>query len=132
MQKFTVPLNWPFSSSLAQNIQPVTSWWSPSGGQFGLVNISLGQSNKPELEAEILDRAAGYGRQLGILMDAVAVMARRLDVDRLERAERQAMIALGELSLQIAAIKALHGAAAVKLDPEPFYLPPAPRNLVRD
>jgi hypothetical protein len=61
----------PLSGDVLQRI--VTSWFRD--GQFGLVNVQ-GVSRDPGLEERIVTQVAGYGRQLGRLMEAVEVLAR--------------------------------------------------------
>ena len=48
------------------------------GSQFGLININLGQSSNPTVEEEVLTDVASYGRQLGRISDALAVLLARL------------------------------------------------------
>ena len=38
--------------------------------QFGLINITVGQSSDPSVEADVLTDVAGYGKQLGRIEDA--------------------------------------------------------------
>jgi len=45
-----------------------------TGGQFGLVNINLGQSSEPKVEEEVLSDIATYGKQLGRIGDALIVL----------------------------------------------------------
>ena len=41
--------------------QPILPGWF-TGAQFGLFNISLGQSAAPEVESAVLDEVGSYGR----------------------------------------------------------------------
>ena len=73
----------PFQVSLApeklwQAINPL-SIYQP-GAQFGFFNINLGQTPRPDVEQEILERVGSYGRQLGRIGDALQVL---LDPPRL-------------------------------------------------
>ncbi|MGC2221702.1 MAG: hypothetical protein WA624_04695 [Methylocella sp.] len=64
----------PLSGDVTQSINPWTAIFNPTGGQYGLINITLGQSSAPEVEADVLSDVAGYGKQLGRIGDAVLVL----------------------------------------------------------
>ena len=66
MPSFKLPL----SGDVVQSINPWTALLSPIGSQFGLININLGQSSAPDVEAEVLSDVASYGKQLGQIGDA--------------------------------------------------------------
>jgi hypothetical protein len=68
---------WPGSAQILQ--QPILPQWS-----FGNITINQRNSSAPETEMEILAENS-YGRQLGKLIDAVAVLVR--DRPRGERPE---------------------------------------------
>lgn len=72
----------PFQVSLAperlwQAINPF--YFAAEGAQFGLVNISLGQTKHPEVERAVLDEVGSYGRQLGHIGDAMEVLMDLVD-----------------------------------------------------
>jgi hypothetical protein len=69
----------PLSGDVSQVIDPMTWYLRVFGSQLGLVNINLGKSSDPELEAQILDDVGSYGRQLGQLGDAMCVLLNHLD-----------------------------------------------------
>jgi hypothetical protein len=48
----------PLSGDVVQSISPFTAFMSPIGSQFGLVNITLGQSSFPPVEADVLAESA--------------------------------------------------------------------------
>lgn len=58
----------PLSGDVVQSIYP--SFFSPTGGQFGLVNITVGQSSAPDVEKDVLSDVAGYGKQIGQIAEA--------------------------------------------------------------
>jgi hypothetical protein len=62
----------PLSGDVVQSINPFTAFMT--GGQFGLVNINVGQSNDENVEKEVLTDVAGYGMQLGRIEDALVVL----------------------------------------------------------
>ena len=78
MARFRLPL----SGDVTQTINPWTWIFSPQASQFGLVNIDLGPSGDPDVEAEILSDIASYGRQIGRLQDVMGIL-----IDRLEKSE---------------------------------------------
>jgi hypothetical protein len=107
----------PLSGDVVQSINPFTAFMT--GGQFGLVNITLGQSSAPEVEQDVLSDVATYGKQLGRVGDALIVLLNHFHPRRPLRAEESAAIdALKEMLEKIAAVKerherpALHAAAA--------------------
>ena len=64
----------PLSGNVTQSINPWNWVFNPTGGQFGLVNIALGQSSNPAVEEEVLTDVASYGKQLGRIEDALLVL----------------------------------------------------------
>ena len=62
----------PLSGDVVQSINPFTAFMT--GGQLGLININLGQSSDPKVEADVLSDVATYGKQLGRIGDALAVL----------------------------------------------------------
>lgn len=85
MRPYTMP---PFAPFFAPLSGPVTQafeiWsdWFQSVGQIGLVNIDLGNAGDEALEREILTDVGSYGRQLGQVSDALAVLIEYADLDR--------------------------------------------------
>jgi hypothetical protein len=55
----------PLSGDVVQSISPFTAFMSPIGSQFGLINITLGQSSAPEVEGDVLPDGGTYGKQIG-------------------------------------------------------------------
>jgi len=52
----------------------------PSGtGQIGFINISGAASSKPEVEADIIENVATYGRQLGRMSDVLDAILSHLN-----------------------------------------------------
>ncbi len=71
----------PLSGDVNQNINPFTAFFAPMGGQYGLINISLGLSKDPAIEQDVLTDVGSYGRQLGRIGDALKVLIDRLPSD---------------------------------------------------
>jgi hypothetical protein len=70
MSEFRLPL----SGNVNQTINPWTWMFSSVGSQFGLINVNMGQSSDPVLEARIIDQVGTYGKQIGQLGDAIRVL----------------------------------------------------------
>ena len=93
----------PWSGDVTQAID--TSLLRASGSQLGLININEQAAGNAELEQRIVTQEASYGRQLGQLMDAVAVLVRHTDIEALPPSERVALDALLEMRERIDAVK---------------------------
>ncbi len=103
----------PLSGDVVQSIYP--SFFSPTGGQFGLVNITVGQSSAPEVERDVLSDVAGYGKQIGQVADALLAVIEHLEArsdDAL--ADNEAIIAFKELMHSVATVKERHGRKACR------------------
>ena len=86
-----------------------------SGNQ---VNVYLGKSSAPEVEADILDRVGTYGKQLGQLTDAVIVLLRRLpDRTSLPPEERDALAKFEAMAADVETIKEKHKRPALAHEP---------------
>ncbi len=100
----------PLSGNVTQSILPWNWIFNPTGGQFGLVNISLGQSSNPAVEEEVLSDVASYGKQLGRIEDALLLLVSRVEqAGGLSDDEKKAFAALKDMTDEIAAVKAKHG-----------------------
>jgi hypothetical protein len=116
----------PLSGNVTQSINPWNWVFNPTGSQFGLVNIALGQSSNPAVEEEVLSDVASYGKQLGRIEDALLLLIARAEKSGgLSAEETQAFGALKDMMGQIAAVKTKHGAAPV---PAAAPLPKAKRK----
>jgi hypothetical protein len=107
----------PLSGDVTQSINPFTAFMT--GGQFGLININLGQSSEPKVEEEVLSDVASYGKQLGRIGDALIVLLKHFHPRAPLTAEETAAIdALNEVLEKVARVKekyhrpALHPHAA--------------------
>lgn len=89
----------PLSGDVTQDIA------SSIGGQLGLININATRSGDPGLEQRIITQVASYGRQLGWLVEAVDVLARRQPRSGLGEADIHALDQLHELAERVAAAK---------------------------
>ena len=83
----------PSLGNFVQPIAPVTSWFSP--------NIEVNYKGDPAIERDVVTSVAGYGSQLGTLIDAVVESAGDENGPAMQR--------LRALKGQIDAIKDKHG-----------------------
>lgn len=108
----------PLSGDVVQSISPFTAFMSPIGSQFGLINITLGQSSAPEVEKDVLSDVGTYGKQLGKIGDALLVLVERMSATpALPPEERAAIDAFKEMLHQIAEVKERHGRPALRARP---------------
>ena len=99
----------PLSGNVTQSINPWTMLFNPVGSQVGLVNIDLGQSSQPEVEQEVLNDVASYGKQIGRIEDALVVLLDHFNPKRpLTDQEQQAIDDLRELVAQVQKVKQHH------------------------
>lgn len=126
MADFTLPIttvNAPLSGAVTQTINPWTLFFNPMNSQLGLVNytINLGASAQPAVEQAVLSEVASYGRQLGRIEDAFAVLLKALDGKlALDAAEAEAIDAFRRMMAEIAAVKRRHRREVRQADPRPF------------
>jgi hypothetical protein len=99
----------PLSGDVVQSINPWTVFFQPQGGQWGLININLGQSSAPDVESEVLTDVGTYGKQLGKVGDALLVLMDHFRPARaLSTKEEEALSELREMLVSIDAIKRRH------------------------
>jgi hypothetical protein len=79
----------PLSGDVFQAINPWNWFVRTVGNQVGLVNINLGKSSDPQLEEQILDEVGSYGRQLGQIGDALAVLIKHVKLDALNAEDKR-------------------------------------------
>ena len=103
----------PLSGDVVQSINPFTAFMT--GGQFGLININMGQSSEPKVEEEVLSDVATYGKQLGRIGDALIVLLAHFHPrNPLTAEETEAIAALKELLEKVAAVKEKHNRPAIR------------------
>lgn len=96
----------PLSGDVLQSINPWSWYLSSVGGQFGLVNINLGKSSDPALERQILDEVGSYGRQIGRIGEALAVLLKHVDPAVLSDDEKKTLWAFESQMEEIRRLKA--------------------------
>ena len=104
MPNLTIPLA---PQQLWQAINPLTIY--QNGGQIGLINVSIGQTQHPEIEDEILDEVGSYGRQIGRIGDAIEVLIASADRAGWTPEQKDAIAVLEGQLAAIRKIKRQHG-----------------------
>lgn len=98
-----------FSMPLSGDVSQPWSWtFGPTTAQLGLFNINLGRSGNPQVEQEVLDEVGSYGKQLGCIGDALAVLIKHVKLDELSPTERDAITKLRFQLEAVERIKAGH------------------------
>lgn len=65
----TQPFMWPFSLFAPQNLnQPILPDWSFAG-------VNVNYAGDPNIEKEVVSKVASFGKQLGIISEAVLALA---------------------------------------------------------
>lgn len=72
----------PLSGDVTQDYAPVTSWWSPQ--------LEFNFAGNQKVEAEVVRNVASYGKQLGILTEAVLALGEGNDSSEIKRLRAQA------------------------------------------
>lgn len=96
----------PLSGDVTQAINPWTWFARIAGSQMGFININQTTGGDPELEQEIVENVASYGRQLGRLSDAVNVLIENTDRSALSDEARESLEAFESMAAQIERTKA--------------------------
>lgn len=72
----------PLGGDVVQSITPWTGFFSNLGNNFSLFSLNLGRSSNPQIEQQVLDEVGSYGKQLGRIGDALAVLMAHFKPDR--------------------------------------------------
>ena len=80
--------------------------WQNSGNQqVGFINISGNASAKPDVERDIIENVATYGRQLGRISDVLDILLQRADADKWRGRDAKALGDFRAMLQNIAAVK---------------------------
>jgi hypothetical protein len=101
-------VNWPLSGAVTQAFDFMNSCIRTVGGQFGLVNITVGSTADPEVEKEILEGVGTYGRQLGRFGDVLRILVERAHLNGLPEEQKKAVRAFLHQVDMVDDIKAKH------------------------
>jgi hypothetical protein len=95
------PFTWPYSlfPALKTLDQPINPGWSFGG-------VSINYQGNPAIERDVIEKVASYGRQLGIITEAVLELAG----DKPKRGEKP-VARLREIAARIEALKSENKAA---------------------
>ena len=80
------------------------------GGMFNTVNINSKSSADPEVEQDVTQNVASYGRQLGRITDALLVVLDEAKLPGLSFEQQRALAEFRDLAAKIAAVKKVHEA----------------------
>ena len=106
-----------FSLPLSGDVTQAWQFWLKSlSQQTGFININQTVSSDPELEKKITGEVAGYGKQLGILIDLVALLACELDGKDLDAEQSQSIKKFKDLEQSIRRVKWEHGQTGLSAD----------------
>jgi hypothetical protein len=94
----------PLSGDVAQTINPWT-WWIRAFGQFGFININETNTGDAATEQRIVQEVASYGRQLGWISEALAIVLRHTKYGDLSAVEQRSLKQFADMMAQIRAIK---------------------------
>jgi hypothetical protein len=82
------------SGDVIQAINPWNWIFRPRMSQFGLINVSLGNSRNLQIEQEILSEVGTYGRQLGRVGDVLRILVKNVNRKELSPDEQYHIDAL--------------------------------------
>lgn len=85
-------------------------WWINASPQFGFININKMESSDPTLEQDVIQEVAGYGKQLGRIVEALSVVVSGMQSSSLMPSEQKALKDFLVLARQIATLKEKKGA----------------------
>ncbi len=101
--------NYPWSGDVAQAINPWEFWIRSISSQTGFINIRNVNTRDAAIEQEIVERVAGYGRQLGRINDALATLIDNSDLENLTGKESAAITDFQDMLAEIETVKKRRG-----------------------
>lgn len=104
----------PLSGDVPFSIAPWTNFGAV-GNRFSFLNVDVGHSSAPEVEAKVLENVGSYGKQLGRMGDAMRVLLDHFEPkEPLSRKEKKALRALQAMLDEIDDTKRAAGRGASK------------------
>jgi len=94
----------PLSGDVTQAINPWT-WWLRMMNQIGFININMTKSSDPQMERRIIENVAGYGKQLGRIIEALDAMVDHTNSTEWPAEQKKALEEFSELAEEVAAVK---------------------------
>jgi hypothetical protein len=73
--------------------------------QKGFININQMESADSEVERQVLEEVAGYGKQLGRIVEALSVVLAQSEQPDLKSDEKQALDFFRKMAPRISAVK---------------------------
>jgi len=100
----TSPFQFPFSGDVTQAINPWT-WWLRMMSQIGFININMTESSDPGMERQIVENVAGYGKQLGRVIEVLDALFAHTATSGWSAEQKKALGDFLDLAGEIAAVK---------------------------
>ena len=94
----------PLSGDVTQAINP-WSWWLRMMSQIGFININMTKSSDPQMERQIIENVAGYGKQLGRIIEALDAMIDHTNSTGWSAEQKKALQEFTEIAREVAAVK---------------------------
>ncbi|HOD36693.1 MAG TPA: hypothetical protein PLR20_09000 [Syntrophales bacterium] len=94
----------PLSGDVTQAINPWT-WWLRMMSQIGFININMTKSSDPRMERQIIENVAGYGKQLGRIIEALDAMVHHTDSTGWSAEQKKALEEFTDVAREVAAVK---------------------------
>jgi len=94
----------PLSGDVTQAINP-WNWWLRMMSQIGFININLTKSSDPRMERQIIENVAGYGKQLGRIIEALDAMVHHTDSTGWSAEQKKAIEEFTDIAREVAAVK---------------------------
>ena len=94
----------PLSGDVTQAINPWT-WWLRMMSQIGFININMTKSSDPQMERQIIENVAGYGKQLGRIIEALDAMVDHTDSTGWSAEQKKALNEFTDIAREVAAVK---------------------------
>jgi hypothetical protein len=98
------PFQFPFSGDVTQAINPWTLWLRMMS-QIGFININMTESSDPGMERQIVENVAGYGKQLGRIMEVLDALLAHTATSGWSAEQKKTLGDFLELAKEIAAVK---------------------------
>lgn len=101
---------------LGGDVLQTWSWWiKQSLGQIGFINIEQTVSSDHDLEQQIITDVAGYGQQLGRMMDVLSALVAHSKAAGFTEDEKEAVAGFNELAKAIADKKEQHASSTEEM-----------------
>jgi hypothetical protein len=99
-------IEYPLSGPVSQWFELLAKYMSQ---QTGFININNVVSSDPETEKKIIEETAGYGKQLGWIIEALSLVMRKVELDKLPSdlsdEDRKVVVRLIDLADKIEQVK---------------------------